>query len=483
MPPAFPAAPSKSPERIKFEEERTKRLMRIWQYNYIFSPIGLVVCFLILYPLTSTYLLINTRIDATVWWTPDTLLCVLIGGVGQLACVVPFGTAIALCWPIRPWAYREKKVVRPLGTLYVALVTRGENVQTIINTISRWPALTKLFPPTTTSDPNDTNKAKTRNIQFTIILDSTPTATTLLPHLPPFVRVITVPSSFTPPNGGKYKARALEYARREFGLGESDWVLHLDEETEIDAFGLRACVEFAEGSGRDVGMGTLFYNTRSHWHNPFYTTAELTRVIGDFGGFRLPLALYNRPYSGWLHGSFILVRGAVENAVTWDTECLAEDFWFGLQAARLSYTFGWIEALAREQPPRTLPDLFRQRVRWFSGIWSCNSSLTRLSYILTIFYLMGVLHTLYVILLRETPLVLPRWMLLWAVAAASEGVWAAAFCSVSQDFDEGGVGAWAVLGHVGCAVLGVPCYRLFECGVLGWAVLRPPRGFYVVKKV
>ena len=55
------------------------------------------------------------------------------------------------------------------------------------------------------------------------------------------------------------------------------------------------------------------------------------RTVADWGQFRLPVYLFKRPVSGWLHGSFILINGALENAITWDTSCIAEDYWFGLQ--------------------------------------------------------------------------------------------------------------------------------------------------------
>lgn len=63
------------------------------------------------------------------------------------------------------------------------------------------------------------------------------------------------------------------------------------------------------------------------------------RAVSDWGFFRLPVYLFKRPLSGWLHGSFILINGGVENKITWDTSCLAEDYWFGLQVSRLGAVF------------------------------------------------------------------------------------------------------------------------------------------------
>lgn len=45
--------------------------------------------------------------------------------------------------------------------------------------------------------------------------------------------------------------------------------------------------------------------------------------------FRVPgLANYRNYIALGVHGGFLLVRGIVENAVTWDTDSLTEDYWF-----------------------------------------------------------------------------------------------------------------------------------------------------------
>lgn len=56
----------------------------------------------------------------------------------------------------------------------------------------------------------------------------------------------------------------------------------------------------------------------------------------DFGRFQLPVLLFKRPLLGWMHGSFILINSAVENAVNWETDCLAEDFWFAFHVCSLA---------------------------------------------------------------------------------------------------------------------------------------------------
>ncbi|PYH80084.1 hypothetical protein BO82DRAFT_419015, partial [Aspergillus uvarum CBS 121591] len=177
--------------------------------------------------------------------------------------------------------------------------------------------------------------------------------------------------------------RITQDTRREFwndaegtgGCREQDWVLHLDEETEITEEVLRACVDFIERGAEDIGMGTIFYNAHNYWRDPLLTVAKALRVAEDFGRIQLPVWLLQRPLHGWMHGSFILINGQAENAVTWDTGCLAEGFRFAYHAAKEGFKRGWVHAVTCDQPPESLADLVRQRRRWYSGIMSVRLAL------------------------------------------------------------------------------------------------------------
>lgn len=46
--------------------------------------------------------------------------------------------------------------------------------------------------------------------------------------------------------------------------------------------------------------------------------------------------------------------------------------WYS-QAARRGFKFGWIHAIAHEQPPTSLYDLIQQRRRWYIGIMAMDS--------------------------------------------------------------------------------------------------------------
>lgn len=133
----------------------------------------------------------------------------LIGVCGQLSQILPFGYTISVCLPIRPFALRQSPKVRSFDRLIFCLVTRGDNVQTILNTVDNWDELLHLDP----------------RVEFCIVLDKeVPKA--LQDRLPRFARVLLVPQDFQPPKA-IYKVRALEYARLALGVGAEDWVLHL----------------------------------------------------------------------------------------------------------------------------------------------------------------------------------------------------------------------------------------------------------------
>ncbi|KAJ6191594.1 hypothetical protein N7519_001615 [Penicillium mononematosum] len=272
-------------------------------------------------------------VEPGVLWTPDCTILALVYAPFLLGQLPPYSILWGLCLPMQPFAYKKSPKGRYFRELKVCLVTKGTNMQTVLNSIKPWH-----------------NCKHYQNITFHVVLDSADGSQVALPG---FVNVVNVPASFQPAHA-KYKGRALEWCRLHWKLSELDWVLHLDEETEIDEYLVKACFDFIERGTEDIGMvgipveallcivlkhvqGTIYYTAHNYWKNPFLTTAEVFRVADDFGRFQLPVRLFKRPLLGWMHGSFILINGSVENKVTWDTGCLAEDFWFALHVCDLNY--------------------------------------------------------------------------------------------------------------------------------------------------
>ena len=108
--------------------------------------------------------------------------------------------------------------------------------QTVMHSIASWEELRHLD----------------KKIRFHVALDSdTKLATSQ--ELPSYIHVDIVPTSYKP-QYARYKARALEYFRTHVQLDEDDWVLHLDEETQLDAYAIKAVLDFIERGDRLVGM-------------------------------------------------------------------------------------------------------------------------------------------------------------------------------------------------------------------------------------
>lgn len=95
------------------------------------------------------------------------------------------------------------------------------------------------------------NCKSSAKITFHVVLDSN--IDPFQGSLPTFVNILKVPQYFQP-KLAKYKGRALEWCRQYWNLSESDWVLHLDEETHIDEYLVKACLDFIERGAEDFGM-------------------------------------------------------------------------------------------------------------------------------------------------------------------------------------------------------------------------------------
>lgn len=95
------------------------------------------------------------------------------------------------------------------------------------------------------------------NVSYHVLVD-TENASRLRAALAPFIHVDEVPKEFQARHA-KYKARSLEWFRRKWKLTNQDWVLHLDEETEIDLYALRSCLDFIERGREDIGMVSKWF--------------------------------------------------------------------------------------------------------------------------------------------------------------------------------------------------------------------------------
>lgn len=152
-------------------------------------------------------------------------------------------------------------------------------------------------------------------------------------HLEQSAIVHGVPTDFVT-RRAKYKARALEWFRKTQNFSNQDWILHLDEETCLDEHAIRSAIDAVErDSTMHVAQGIILYNAHNYWAHKIVAYADVNRVLDDFGRYQFQFNYCRRPVFG-MHGSFALINGEVENTVTWETDCLTEDYWFALQVSR-----------------------------------------------------------------------------------------------------------------------------------------------------
>jgi hypothetical protein len=91
-------------------------------------------------------------------------------------------------------------------------------------------------------------------LRFHVLIDDDKTGG-LRKALPSFVQIIEVPGpNIFRTSKAKYKARALEFYRQQQNLSDEDWVVHLDEESLIDAASIQACLDFILRGEAQIGM-------------------------------------------------------------------------------------------------------------------------------------------------------------------------------------------------------------------------------------
>ena len=291
-------------------------------------------------------------------------------------------------------------------------------------------------------------------------------------------RTIPVPRSYGTPRGTRYKARALEYSRElraAEGLGTADRrVLFLDDDSLPSAAYVRAAfwvdADIAHGSItiRRPPKGRLIPHVADHYRTtdcvgtcPRYCAKGDVRVV---------------------HGEGLVCLGSVEQAIGWDWGQgrygnKAEDLLFGRKACLLGFRYGYIPETLYIASPFTVHELFLQRRRWLWNVLSSWRDLDPLHRWFTLGRLgSGFIGLLAAFLLFYIPLsgtTLPLWLTFATLA------------TTVAYFGFFAVGAWRNTGRrievVKAVLLAWPA-SLCEAGILIASVLRPPKGFAVVRK-
>lgn len=122
------------------------------------------------------------------------------------------------------------------------------------------------------------------------------------------VREIVVPAEYNTKHGSLFKARALHYCWEENvnKLTDSDWIVHLDEETLLTEDSIKGILNFVYKDKHHFGQGLITY-TNDKIVNWFTTLADTYRVALDMGLFRFQLRAFHQAFYGW-KGSFVVAK-------------------------------------------------------------------------------------------------------------------------------------------------------------------------------
>lgn len=123
------------------------------------------------------------------------------------------------------------------------------------------------------------------------------------------VREVVVPTSYSTKSGALFKARALQYCLEDSvsnDLGDSDWIVHLDEETLLTENSVRGILNFVMDGKHQFGQGLITYANEDvvNW---LTTLADSFRVADDMGKLRLQFNLFHKPLFSW-KGSYVVTQ-------------------------------------------------------------------------------------------------------------------------------------------------------------------------------
>lgn len=122
------------------------------------------------------------------------------------------------------------------------------------------------------------------------------------------VREVVVPSEYKTKTGALFKSRALQYCLEDNVniLADTDWIVHLDEETLMTENSIRGIINFVSDGQHQFGQGLITY-ANEHVVNWLTTLADSFRVSDDMGKLRLQFYVFHKPLFSW-KGSYVVTQ-------------------------------------------------------------------------------------------------------------------------------------------------------------------------------
>jgi len=305
-----------------------------------------------------------------------------------------------------------------------------------------------------------------------------------------FTREVVVPPSYATRSGAMFKARALQYALEDEvnTLKDTDWIVHLDEETILTEGSVKGIVNFICEGQHQFGQGVITY-VNDGIVNLILTLCDTHRVAEDMGKIQFQLNVLHMPILGW-KGSYVVSLVGAERAVSFDNgpdSSVAEDTYFGILAASQGYSFSFIQGDMWEKSPFNVKDFLQQRKRWLQGVLLVAHS-SQIPWRYRILISMSVyswvtapLLLLSVAMQPFFPVDLPQ-----AIGYCTSfigSVWMYLYVyGTFRSFNIRKVGMLRVLLYVLIGKIAIPVKVLIEVAAVFWGIAAPKHKFFVVEK-
>lgn len=121
-------------------------------------------------------------------------------------------------------------------------------------------------------------------------------------------REVVVPPNYKTKSGALFKARALQYCLEDGVnvLVDTDWIVHLDEETLLTENSVRGVLNFVLDGKHHFGQGLITY-ANEQVVNWVTTLADSFRVADDMGKLRIQFSMFHKPLLSW-KGSYVVTQ-------------------------------------------------------------------------------------------------------------------------------------------------------------------------------
>ncbi|XP_045492317.1 beta-1,4-mannosyltransferase egh [Colias croceus] len=304
------------------------------------------------------------------------------------------------------------------------------------------------------------------------------------------VREVVVPREYKTKTGALFKSRALQYCLEDNVniLSDTDWIVHLDEETLLTENSVRGILNFVFDGQHPFGQGLITY-ANEEIVNWLTTLADSFRVADDMGKLRFVFSVFHKPLFSW-KGSYVVTKVGAEKSVSFDNGLdgsVAEDCYFAMKAYKEGYTFNFIDGEMWEKSPFTLWDFMQQRKRWIQGILLVVHS-KEIPFLHKIF--LGVscyswvtlpFSTSNILLAAVCPIPCPHFLDLIIGFIGAVNIYMYVF-GVIKSFPMYRFGPLKFIMFVGGALATIPFNIVIENIAVIWGILGKKHKFYVVDK-